>query len=62
MDHSSNYGTEWVNGFFLFVGVLWIVGALAVFAVSSMGAGRLGEVGVTPASNQTPVANSPETQ
>ncbi len=62
MDHSSNYGTEWVSGFFMFVGILWVAGALAVFALSSMGSGRLGDAGLTPASNQTPVADSPETQ
>lgn len=57
MEHRSYTGLEFIEGFSLLVGVLWIIGALAVGALVMMGSARVGPA--VPASNQTPVAEMP---
>jgi len=60
MANSSYTGTEFIGPFFLLCAALWIGGAIFFVSMASIGAGRAGTV--LPASNQTPIANSPATQ
>ena len=53
-------GLEFIEGFALFAGILWLGGALLVGTLVLIGSPRAGTV--DPASNVTPVAESPATQ
>ncbi|MBU1337075.1 MAG: hypothetical protein KJ944_13740 [Alphaproteobacteria bacterium] len=57
MEHRGYTGLEFMEGFSLLAGALWIIGALAVGTLVMMGSARMGSV--TPAANQTPVAEMP---
>ncbi|MGB3337092.1 MAG: hypothetical protein WBA73_07935 [Devosia sp.] len=60
MAYDKGTGLEFIEGFSLFAGVLWLVGALLVgglVLISTSGSGT-----VDPAANQTPVAEAPATQ
>jgi hypothetical protein len=59
MSDDAYDGLGFAEGFFLFAGLLWIVGAILLGGVAYMGASKVGLPGA--ASNQTPVANSPQT-
>lgn len=56
--HYSDGG--FLEPFFLGIAVLWIGGALLFITLSAMGAARVG--GVSPGSNQTPIAADNQTQ
>jgi len=58
----QNTGTEWIEGLFLLAGALWLMGALLVSTMVALGVVRLNDASVSPASNQTPVAESPQTE
>ena len=57
MEHRRYTGLEFIEGFALLAGALWIIGALAVGGVVMMGNARLGPT--SPASNQTAVGDMP---
>jgi glucose uptake protein GlcU len=60
MEKRSYTGLEFVEGFSLLAGALWVIGALFFGAMVMIGVNRAGPVGA--ASNETPVAVSPETE
>jgi hypothetical protein len=57
MEHRGYTGLEFMEGFSLLAGALWIIGALTIGALVMLGSARMGQV--TPAANQTPVAEMP---
>ncbi|WP_332686568.1 hypothetical protein [Devosia sp.] len=57
MEHRGYTGLDFMEGFSLLAGALWIIGALTLGALVMMGSARVGSV--TPAANQTPVAEMP---
>jgi hypothetical protein len=54
-------GTEWSGGFFAFIGLFWVLGAVAIAILVMIGSDRAGTT-AAPVSNETPVANSPQTE
>lgn len=60
MANRAYTGSEFVEGFFFFAGLLWLFGALFFISAAAVGANRAGNP--APASNQTPIAASRETQ
>lgn len=61
MNESRGYtGLEFIEGFALLAGAIWIIGALLGGAMVMLGAERAGPA--VPAANQTPVAESTQTQ
>jgi|GEM_PF-3538175 len=62
MYDSDQTGTEWIEGFSLFAGCLWLFGALFIGAMVLIGNSGAIDSSVTAASNQTPVADSPQTE
>ena len=58
MYDNNSTGTEWVEGFFLLAGALWVIGALFVGTMVFLGTASHGDGSISPASNQTPVADS----
>jgi hypothetical protein len=60
-DHGYS-GLEFIEGFSLLAGALWIIGALLFGSLAVMGAARMGDGSVSPAANQTPAAESTATQ
>jgi hypothetical protein len=61
MNDRTYTGTEWSEAFFVLVGALWLLGALAFGTLVMLGAQRAG-ISPEAASNQTPVAESPQTE
>jgi hypothetical protein len=59
MEHRRYSGLDFIEGFALLAGTLWILGALVVGGLVMMGNGKMGTGSVSPASNQTPVAEMP---
>ena len=60
MNNHGYTGLEFIEGFSLLAGALWIIGALLFGAMVIIGADRAGPA--TPISNATPVAESAQTQ
>ena len=61
-DHHKAYtGTEWSELFFIIVIVLWLGGALTMGALVVLG-GQGAGVTAEAVSNETPVADSPQTE
>jgi hypothetical protein len=60
MAYKNGTGLEFIEGFSLLAGALWIIGALLVGSMVLLSSTRTGTV--DPASNLTPVAESPATQ
>ena len=60
MDQHGYTGLEFMEGFSLLAGALWIIGALLVGGLVMIGNGRVGQA--APAANQTPVAAMPAAQ
>lgn len=60
MAYDDRTGLEFIEGFSLFAGALWVIGALLVGSLVLISTGRTGTV--DPAANLTPVAESPATQ
>lgn len=58
--HQGKTGLEFFEGFALMAGALWLAGALLAGSMAMMGNARISEP--PAASNQTPIANSPETE
>lgn len=56
MHHNSYTGLEFIEGFSLLAGALWIIGALFVGGLAMMGSARMGDASVSPAANQTEAA------
>lgn len=52
-------GTEWIEGFFLLAGALWLIGALIIGATAAIGSAQLGSSINSPESNATPIADAP---
>jgi hypothetical protein len=57
MNERRYTGVEFIEGFALLAGALWILGALTVGGMLMLSSARTGTV--SPASNQTPVAEMP---
>ena len=57
MEHRGYTGLDFIEGFALLAGALWIIGALAVGGLVVMGNARMGPT--SPASNQTAVGEMP---
>jgi hypothetical protein len=57
MDRRGYTGLEFIGGFALLAGALWIIGALAVGGLVIMGNARMGPT--SPASNQSAVGEMP---
>jgi hypothetical protein len=47
MDHDSYTGLEFIEGFSLLAGALWIIGALLVGGLAMMGSARMGDGSVS---------------
>jgi len=62
MENPNYKGLEFIGGFSMLAGVLWLVGALLVGILVMMGTARLGDGSVSPAANQTEAAESSQTQ
>lgn len=60
MDHTDDTGLGYLEGLFLFLGLLWVLGALFFVSMAALGGSRVGTV--LPASNATPIADSPAPQ
>lgn len=41
MTEDEDAGLDFIEGFFLFAGVAWVVGAIALMALAALGAGRV---------------------
>ena len=61
MSERAYNGNEWTGIFFAAIMLFWVGGAVAFGTLVMLG-GQRAEVGVTADSNQTPVANSPQTE
>ena len=62
MDQDSYSGLDFIEGFSLLAGAMWIIGALLFGGLAMMGAARMGDGSVSPASNQTEAAGPATTQ
>ena len=60
MNDRSYSGLDFIEGFSLLAGALWVIGALLFGVLVIIGAERAGPA--TAASNETPVAESAATQ
>ena len=60
MENPNYKGLEFIGGFSMLAGVLWVVGALAFGALVMVGQGRVD--GPAPAASQTPAAEATATQ
>ena len=60
MAYDNRTGLEFIEGFSLLAGALWIIGALLVGGAVMLGTGRTGPA--EPAATQEPVAQAPATQ
>jgi hypothetical protein len=62
MEDHGYTGLEFIEGFSLLAGAMWIVGALLLGGLAVMGAARVGDGSVSPAANQTEAAEPATTQ
>jgi hypothetical protein len=62
MHRESYTGLEFIEGFSLLAGALWIIGALLIGGLVMMGSARLGDGSASPAANQTEAAAPATTQ
>jgi hypothetical protein len=62
MSENSYTGLEFIEGFSLLSGALWIIGALLIGGLAMMGAARMGDGSVSPPANQTEAAAPATTQ
>ena len=60
MENPNYKGLEFIGGFSMLAGVLWVVGALAFGALVMVGQGRVD--GPAPTASQTPAAEATATQ
>jgi len=60
MAYKNGTGLEFIEGFSLLAGAMWIIGALLVGGMVLISTARTGTV--DPVANQTPVAESSATQ
>lgn len=60
MNDRGYTGLDFIEGFSLLAGAMWIIGALLVGGMVMIGAGRAGAP--VPAANQTAVGEMPATQ
>jgi hypothetical protein len=56
MEDHGYTGLEFIEGFSLLAGALWIIGALLFGGLAMMGAARMGDGSVSPPANQTEAA------
>ena len=57
MAYHERTGLEFIEGFSLLAGALWLIGALTVGGLVMLGSARVGTV--SPAANQTAVGEMP---
>ena len=59
MTNRGSTGTEFIEGYALLFMALWLMGALFVGTMVTLGVAKLGDASVSAGSNQTPVGEMP---